>query len=57
VHPLSQAPITDGIKQALVGADERSTTHVFRTLNNTERVFKNPVVMKVGGWVGGWVGG
>lgn len=42
-----EAPITDGIKEALVAADERSTTHVFRSMNNTERVFNNPVVQKV----------
>lgn len=42
-----EAPIKDGIKQALVDADERSTTHVLRSLKNTERVFKNPIVRKV----------
>jgi len=44
---VKEAPIKDGIKQALVDADERSTTHVLRSLRNTERVFKNPVVTKV----------
>jgi len=33
-----EAPIHDNIKQALVDNDERSTTHIFRTLHNTERV-------------------
>jgi nitronate monooxygenase len=42
-----EAPIHAGIKQALVDADERSTTHVFRTLGNTERVFKNAQAEKV----------
>jgi nitronate monooxygenase len=42
-----EAPIHDGIKQGLVIADERSTTHVFRSLKNTERVFKNPTALEV----------
>jgi nitronate monooxygenase len=42
-----EAPIVDGIKNALVEADERSTTHIFRSMGNTERVFKNPVVTKI----------
>jgi nitronate monooxygenase len=42
-----EAPVHDGIKQALVQATERDTTHVFRTLNNTERVFKNKTAMEV----------
>jgi NAD(P)H-dependent flavin oxidoreductase YrpB (nitropropane dioxygenase family) len=44
---VKEAPIKDGIKQALVDADERSTTHVLRSLKNTERVFKNPIVTQV----------
>ena len=36
-----EAPIHDNIKQALVDADERDTTHVMRSVKNTERVFKN----------------
>lgn len=43
----TEAPIKDEIKNALVNADERSTTHIFRTLNNTERVFKNKTALKV----------
>merc|ERR1712113_1203160 len=43
----TEAPIHDNIKKALVEGDERSTTHIFRSLNNTERVYKNPVAMKV----------
>jgi nitronate monooxygenase len=42
-----EAPILDGIKQALVDSDEMSTTHIFRSLNNTERVFKNKTTMEV----------
>lgn len=42
-----EAPIHQNIKQALVDADERSTTHVFRTLKNTERVFKNKTSKEV----------
>ena len=37
----------DGIKQALVDADERSTTHIFRSHKNTERVYKNATTTKV----------
>lgn len=42
-----EAPIHDGIKKALVDADERDTTHIFRTLRNTERVFKNKTTLEV----------
>jgi len=42
-----EAPIHDGIKQALVKASEKDTTHVMRTLGNTERVYKNPTSMEV----------
>merc|ERR1711879_114528 len=42
-----EAPILDGIKQALVKAKVTDTTHIFRTMGNTERVFKNPVVKEV----------
>lgn len=36
-----ECPIKEEIKQALVDNDERSTTHVMRSVKNTERVFKN----------------
>jgi len=39
--------IRDEIKQALVDGNELSTTHVFRTLKNTERVYKNEMALKV----------
>jgi len=44
-----EAAIHDNIKQALVDGDERSTTHIFTTLKNTERVFKNKMAEKVRG--------
>lgn len=43
----TEAPIHENIKKALVDHDERSTTHIFRTVKNTERVFKNSQAMKV----------
>ncbi|KAF4722927.1 hypothetical protein FOZ62_026366 [Perkinsus olseni] len=42
-----EAPIQQGIKDALVEADERSTTLVMRTLRNTERVYVNDTSRKV----------
>lgn len=42
-----EAPIHQNIKEALVKAKVNDTTHVFRTLKNTERVYKNPVAVKV----------
>eukprot|EP00239_Pterosperma_sp_CCMP1384_P005125 CAMPEP_0197849740 /NCGR_PEP_ID=MMETSP1438-20131217/13080_1 /TAXON_ID=1461541 /ORGANISM="Pterosperma sp., Strain CCMP1384" /LENGTH=330 /DNA_ID=CAMNT_0043462561 /DNA_START=105 /DNA_END=1097 /DNA_ORIENTATION=+ len=42
-----EAPIKQGIKQALVDADETGTTLVMRSVKNTERVFKNPVALEV----------
>ncbi len=42
-----EAPVHDNIKQAMVDADERQTTLIFRTLNNTVRVFKNKVAEEV----------
>jgi NAD(P)H-dependent flavin oxidoreductase YrpB (nitropropane dioxygenase family) len=42
-----EAPIQQGIKDALVAADERSTTLVMKSLGNTERVFKNAVALEV----------
>ncbi|KAK4058105.1 hypothetical protein OIO90_000844 [Microbotryomycetes sp. JL221] len=35
------------IKQAIVAATERDTTHIFRTLHNTARVFKNKIAVEV----------
>jgi len=42
-----EAPIHANIKQALVDTDERGTHHVYRSLGNTERVFRNPTTEKV----------
>jgi len=42
-----EAPIMDGIKNALVAADENQTTLVMTTVNNTERVYKNKVAEEV----------
>ncbi len=42
-----EAPVHENIKQAIVDADERQTTLIFRTLNNTVRVFKNKVAEQV----------
>jgi hypothetical protein len=43
--PLQQSSLTryfpqDNIKKAMIAASERDTTHIFRTLHNTARVFK-----------------
>lgn len=38
-----EAPIHPDIKEALVGASERQTNLIFRTLHNTGRVLKTPV--------------
>ena len=42
-----EAPIQQGIKDAIVKADERGTTLVMRSLKNTERVFKNKASTEV----------
>jgi nitronate monooxygenase len=36
-----ECTIHQNIKQALVDGDEKSTTHIFRSFKNTERVYKN----------------
>lgn len=38
-----EAPIHDNIKRALLGASERDTNLIFRTLRNTGRVLKNQI--------------
>lgn len=38
-----EAPIHDNIKQALVGASERDTRLILRSLHNTARVFRNAI--------------
>lgn len=42
-----EAPVHENMKQAIVASDERQTTLMFRTLNNTARVFKNSVSTEV----------
>ena len=42
-----EAPVHENMKQAMVEADERSTTLIFRSLRNTARVFKNSVSQEV----------
>jgi NAD(P)H-dependent flavin oxidoreductase YrpB (nitropropane dioxygenase family) len=42
-----ECPIRQEIKDAIVKGSELDTTHVFRTLRNTERVFKNKTSLKV----------
>lgn len=42
-----EAPVHDNLKQALVAADERQTTLIFRTLKNTARVYKNSIAQEV----------
>ncbi|KAM0755732.1 inosine monophosphate dehydrogenase [Meredithblackwellia eburnea MCA 4105] len=41
--------IHDNIKNAIVNATERDTTHIFRTLHNTARVYKNKIAVEVVG--------
>lgn len=42
-----EAIIHPKIKQIMVNATENDTTHIFRTLNNTARVFKNKIALEV----------
>ena len=42
-----EAPVHNSVKQAMVDADERQTTLIFRTLNNSARVFRNSIVEQV----------
>merc|ERR1711982_223724 len=42
-----EAPIQQGIKEALVKAKVTDTLHLLRSLGNAERVFKNDVSLKV----------
>lgn len=42
-----EAPVHANVKQAMVDADERQTTLVFRSLNNTARAFKNKIAEEV----------
>jgi nitronate monooxygenase len=42
-----EAPVHENVKRALVQADERQTALIYRTLENTARVFKNTVAEQV----------
>lgn len=42
-----EAPVHQNIKNALVEADERQTSLIFRTLHNTARIFRNRVAEEV----------
>jgi len=42
-----EAPIHEKVKQAMVEASELDTSLIYRSLNNTARVFKNSVALKV----------
>jgi len=42
-----EAPVHENMKQAMVRADETQTTLMFRSLNNTARVFKNDIAQQV----------
>jgi NAD(P)H-dependent flavin oxidoreductase YrpB (nitropropane dioxygenase family) len=42
-----ESPIHQNIKEKIVASTEYDTTHIFRTLNNTSRVFKNVVSQQV----------
>ncbi|KAG2129477.1 hypothetical protein DEU56DRAFT_741328 [Suillus clintonianus] len=42
-----ESPIHQNIKEKIVASTEYDTTHIFRTLNNTSRVYKNAVSKQV----------
>lgn len=42
-----ESTIHPNIKQKLVDSNERDTTHIFRSLKNTTRMFKNEIAMEV----------
>ncbi|KAF9013499.1 hypothetical protein BDQ17DRAFT_1297183 [Cyathus striatus] len=42
-----ESPIHQNIKDKIVASTERDTVHIFRTLHNTARVFKNKISMEV----------
>jgi nitronate monooxygenase len=42
-----EAPIHENVKRRLVERDERNTALIFRTLNNTSRIFKNAIAEQV----------
>ena len=42
-----EAPIHQNIKDVMVKSTERDTIHIFRTLHNTARVYKNAIAKEV----------
>jgi len=42
-----ESPIHQNIKDKIIASSEQDTTHIFRTLHNTARVFKNKVAQEV----------
>jgi NAD(P)H-dependent flavin oxidoreductase YrpB (nitropropane dioxygenase family) len=44
---VHSSPIHQNIKEKIVASSEQDTIHIFRTLNNTARVFKNAVSKQV----------
>ncbi|KAJ7505357.1 hypothetical protein B0H11DRAFT_1978262 [Mycena galericulata] len=42
-----ESPLHQNIKEKIVASSEQDTIHIFRTLHNTARVFKNKVAMEV----------
>ncbi|EIW55254.1 inosine monophosphate dehydrogenase [Trametes versicolor FP-101664 SS1] len=42
-----ESPIHEKIKETIVASTEANTTHIFRTLRNTSRVYKNAVAEQV----------
>ncbi|RPD55974.1 inosine monophosphate dehydrogenase [Lentinus tigrinus ALCF2SS1-6] len=42
-----ESPIHQNIKEKIVASTERDTVHIFRTLHNTARVFKNAISQQV----------
>jgi len=42
-----ESPIHENIKKTIVKSSEQDTVHIFRTLHNTARVFKNKVSLEV----------
>ncbi len=43
----AESAVHDNVKQAVIEADERDTTLIFRTLRNTSRIFKNGIAQQV----------
>ena len=46
-HARARSPIHQNIKDKIVASNEQDTVHIFRTLHNTARVFKNGVAQQV----------